>query len=267
MCRLAILLLIVFFNFSARAQYTVDMLEKTGNYTVEPGILKYSGENLPFKNIVVVDNRFDTSKIGYKKATKGYDRMRTPKSFAETIQQRMNDAIINEADTNSSGSLYIFINHFWMQETTVSEFSNRRISNPETNYDINLVASTITLESFILDNDLFYPLIKIDSIFLAQGSIWYNANKLLTISFQSLLDELYTVDLNRIRKPVARQVLSSHFDKRYDYPRMRLDTLVKGVFLTYNDFLTNRLTFPNFEVQFGRLQMSFLFLKVIVKEC
>src|SRR5690606_9944812 len=103
-------------------------------------------------------------------------------SLAETMQQSMNDAIKNEADSNSTRSLYVFINHFWLQETSKSERSDKKISNPETNRETYLLASTITLESFILDNDLFYPLAKVDSTFYIHGSTWRNANKLLTIS-------------------------------------------------------------------------------------
>lgn len=253
MIRFIVSLLIIFLHHSVYAQYTVDKLVNTGIYRLEPGLLKYAGENLPFKNIIVIDNRFDTSKIGYKQSGKGYQRIHTLKSLAGTMQQSMNDAIKTKADTNSSKSLYVFLNHFWMQETTASEFSNRKISNPETNYETYLLAGTITLESFILDKDLFYPLARIDSTFLVRGSIWYNANKLLTISFQSLLDELYAVNLNRMRKPVTRQVLSSHFEKRYNYQRLKSDTSTRGVFLTYNDFLNNRISYPNFEVSYGKV--------------
>ena len=252
MYRLAIVLLIAFFNYSVCAQYTVDDLENSNDYHVGLETLKYSGKALPFKNVVVIDNRFDTSKLGYKKVFKDYERVRTKQSLAESIQLGMNAAIQNEVNTNGKGSLYIFINHLWMQQTTGGELSERKISEGTGNNDTNVVVCNIVLETFILEDDQYFPLIKVDSTIIIPGLLVKRANKLLTLPFQFLLDELAFLDLNRKRKPVDVSVLSSYYAKKYNYPRLHSDAYVKGVYLTYQDFLHNRVTYSSFEVHFGR---------------
>ena len=253
MTRLILVWIFIFNHLIAYPQLTVNDLKNSETYIIHPNALKWDNKSLPFKNVVVIDNRFDTSKLGYKKVFSKYQKMKTTKGLAETIQQKIHTAIQNSMDTLSSGSLYIFINHLWIQQTTNRELSKRRISQPNTNYDTNFVSCNATIESYILDKELFYPLLKIDSTISVMGVLWSQVDKSISIPFQLLLDELAAMDLNRKRKPVPSSVLSDHYKARLKYPILNSDSYLKGVYLNYRDFLNNKVTYPFFEVEYGRV--------------
>ena len=255
-----LLWIFIFIHLIAYPQLTVSDLKNSETYIIHPNALKWDNKSLPFKNVVVIDNRFDTSKLGYIKDSRKYEKLNLTNGLPGTMQQVIHSTLQNNMDASSNSSLYIFINHLWIQPTTEMEFSKQKLYETDINNDTSFVQCNATLESFIHKDDFFYPLLRIDSSFLVKGKVSEKSNEIISLPFQFLLNELNKLDLKRQRKPVESNVLLKHYEERLAFPRMKTDILEKGVYLNYQDFLNNRISNPSFTIKYknrGRVRYIF----------
>ena len=128
MTRLILVWIFIFINLIAYPQLKVNDLKNSETYIIHPNALKWDNKSLPFKNVVVIDNRFDTSKLGYIKDSRKYEKLNLTNGLPGTMQQVIHSTLQNNMDASSNSSLYIFINHLWIQPTTEMEFSKQKLS-------------------------------------------------------------------------------------------------------------------------------------------
>jgi len=253
MYRFILFLTFSFISFGAFTQLTVKDLKDSKTYLLHPDDLKWNKKLVPFNNIIVIDNRFDTTKLGYKKESRKYEKLNLENGLAGTMQQMIHSTLQANMDASSNSSLYIFVKHLWIQPTTELEFAKQKLYDAGMDNDTSYVSCKATLESFILKDDLFYPLHRIDSSFLIEGKMDEKSNYIVSLPFQLLINKLNEIDLSRNRKPVDYKTVIRHYKDRFSSPRMQTDTMVRGVYKTYKDFLSNNISNPSFIIKYQKL--------------
>lgn len=251
MCRLSFCLTISLLTFAALAQPRLTDLKQAKMHIVQPVPIEWGGKALPFNKVVVIDSRSDTSKLGYIMDVRNYRKLHTKGSLAETIEKDINSTHKKSNDTNTTGTLYIFIKHFWLQQSSGMELSKRKLSHGFINTDTLFATCKATLECYVQQDSLYYPLLRMDSNLVIRGILRKKANQLVTLPFQVALTKLAGMDLSKKRKPMTwQQVLAYSSHKSNSIP-LQADTLARGVYITFQDFLHKRVTYKTFNVQWG----------------
>lgn len=231
------------------SQTQLSDLKKSKLHTVQPEPIEWGGKTLPFKNVVVVDSRFDTSKLGYIKGNRHYEKLHTPGALAETMEQTIN-TYPRLGDSSSAPSLYIFIKHLWIQQSSLKELSKQKLSNGYFE-DIDIVACSAVLECYMQKDSFYYPLFRLDTMLTQKGKLRKKVEELLTEPFQVALAKLSGLNLGKKRKQMTAQEVTAFNNSKRNYSRVQTDTLEHGIYLTFQDFLHNRVTRRPFEVQRG----------------
>jgi hypothetical protein len=231
------------------SQMQLSDLKKSKLHTVKPVPIEWGGKTLPFKNVVVVDSRFDTSKLGYIKDFRYYEKLHTPDALPETLQQTIN-TYQRLGDSSSAPSLYIFIKHLWLQQSSYNELSKQKLSNGYLE-NVGYVACSAVLECYMQKDSFYYPLFRLDTMLTQKGNLRKKADELLTEPFQVALLKSSSINLGKKRKQMTAQEVTAYNSSKKNYPRLQTDILEHGIYLTFQDFLHNRVTKGPFEVQRG----------------
>jgi len=244
-CLLAFLL-----SVPVSGQPQLTDLKKAKTHTLQPAPIEWGEKSLPFKKVVVVDSRFDTSKLGYIMGRRHYEKLHTSGPLAEAIQQTIN-TYQKPGNSLHVPTLYIFIKHLWLQQASSKEFNKQNVSSGLTN-DTFFVACKATLECYLqIDDSLYSPLFRLDTTLVQKGILRKKAEALLSAPFQLTFQHLTRIDLNRKRKQMSWEEVIAYDNRNKKYTRLQADTLERGIYLTFQDFLHNRVTKTSFEVQWG----------------
>lgn len=232
------------------AQSQLSNLKQAKIHILEPKPIEGGEKTLPFKKVVVIDNRTDTSKLGYMMDSRFYRKLHTQGSLVETVEKLIGDVPKKVEDTANVGTLYIFIKHLWLQQTSGRELSKQKLSHGFVNDDSLFATCKATLECYVQQDSLFYPLYRLDSNLLIRGLLRKKVDQLVTLPFQVALDKIVRLDLSKKRKPMTWQQAQAYSSHK-TYPSLSANTLARGVYLTFQDFLNQRITYSDIEVRWG----------------
>jgi hypothetical protein len=216
----------------------------------------FSGPKLPFKEIIVLDKRFDTTKIGYT-----HDNLSN--KYSKIVLQKSWSGILNEyfkynLDTNSHQTLFIVIQAFWMQFGTLAEVQRIKKINEIYKDDKDRGGSCMAeLDVFVQSDSVFQALFKIDTTFLSLSG--YNRNKLdnfFFLPFDSIAIKinLLSVPQNILNKrKIKLNEINNVYNNRFQIPVLKQINPEKGVFLSFQDFKENKPRFTQFGFKKGDL--------------
>jgi hypothetical protein len=243
--------LLLFAGTMVQAQQGLPDLRKLGSYNFTPAFTGSVTNLLPFKAIRVSDQRFDTSKAGYKRAGKGFQKVEFNLSIASTIERGLNRAYAGHLDKNSDQTLWIYLKHYFIQETSVSELKGYKITmlKDDTNKPFHLCQ--VTLETYLEKDAAFTPLFRLDTSFTTAKAKDEDFRALASQPFDYCMERLsYTnIDkLREIRKPLSFATVEQYYNKRFASVRLQKDSLYKGIYLTYQDFLNNKVAPLDYEL-------------------
>jgi hypothetical protein len=215
-------------------------------------------EKIPFKEIIIRDFRFDSTKLGYIR-NYGINKVVVPGSISEYLTTRINYYFRNNLTPASEKKLIIILKTFWLQEnalrlTNISAINNK--IKKESGAGKNTGACIAGLEVFSNNGDLYKPLLKINDNFYygpyTKSHLW----EFLTMPFDSLFDLLLKTNIEttlRNRKSYNKNEIDSAYFDRFHLPVLLNPLLKKGVFVTFDAFKANEITYPEFVVKPSKL--------------
>ena len=216
----------------------------------------FDTNKLPFKDIVVYDYRYDTSKIGYVESGggSGYSKIQLKQNWAGAL----NNYFKKNLDASSSQTLCIVIRSFWMQEGILDELSTKKVIQKsvggKSDYDGNCKAQ---LDVYVQSGSALQAFFKLDTTFL--NFYKFKQKKLeewFFLPFDSIARKIISSDVPSVlskRKKLSLEEVSSFYNKRFDLPILKGQLLQKGVFITFEDFKNNKPLLTDLRLEKGKL--------------
>jgi hypothetical protein len=232
-------------------------LAAAGSFTLNPGDEKYDGkEKLPFRNIIVRDYRFDSTKLGYinNKVRKIVFRSTSSSEAFTTILNGYCSNILNPA---AEKTMVIIIKSYWLQRGfyDVNADNNVRLNEFDLEDDQSGVCIT-DFEIFSLSGNEYKALVKLEYEFELASYKKRKMDGSFFIAFDSLLRKVHSMNVDEVlsgKKSFAWSVLHDNYNKRFDIPVLKNQETKRGVFLSFSDFKQNKTIYPDFRMRDGRL--------------
>jgi hypothetical protein len=237
--------LLIFLSFAIH----ISAQEKDTKYITEASAIDasfknnhfFSNEKLPFKNILVYNYRYDTSKIAYVKEgieSSGYSSVQLKKGWTSEL----NKYFANNLDPAASLSLFIFIRTFWINEGLPDKLNNKVVATNEWLARKKGGYCTAALDVFAGIDTTLYALFKIEDFFPGFYSFDLNHLKEWFYSpFDSIAHRIQNENIPELisrKRKLNMNDVRSFYTKRFDVSVMKT-CLKKGVFKTFDDFRNN----------------------------
>lgn len=228
----ALFISIFIFAFSLNAQlfeFSSFQIELKG----EKGLEKL---NLPFKNVRVLDKRFDSSKLGFSFFGAQYKNIVLKPSLSSSIE----DCFRNFLSPGSSDRiLVIVLRTLWMHELRSGEEDVEDFNN-----ELRIKAKyVLKADIYSFENNAYQALTRIDTVFEDNHPLRDMASRLLSNSFVCAANKISSLDLGQLflkKAKISEKDVTNYYDQRFKKPRFLHDTLQRGIYLTFADFLNNQ---------------------------
>jgi hypothetical protein len=230
---------------------------------IAPGEIK-----LPFASIQIIDNRFDTSKLGFAPAYQVIANKRTvgrkivfEDGVARTLENYYNEVYQN-AFTPGDITLLIVLKKFWF--SGIDDEKNREIDILRNEHAMSFLYCK--WEYYFKKGDVYMPVQRVDTVlngveFEATNNrrVYGNNKKLFKLILNGMIE---VFDFNKFINNIERLPKKNWTDiQRYnasyfDIPVLKDTILQKGVYITFNDFKNNRPSVINFTEQKMRIRAN-----------
>lgn len=214
----------------------------------------FKNEKLPFRNIVVSDVRYDSSKLGYiKNGSAKYDKIQLKTNWTDILINYFKDNL----DATSDKTLFIVIKSFWMQKGIIEELTSKKVVQKDLFGKSDVAGNCKAAIDIYLADSVLYPLFKLDAAFL--NFYKFKENKLdewLYLPFDSIAKRILSTDINSLlvkKKKLSFEEVNTFYKKRFDLPTLKSKPTEKGIFLTFDDFCSNKLYVTDYRIQRGNL--------------
>lgn len=192
-------------------------------------------KRLPFKNVEIIDSRFDRCKIGYL-LHNNYKALFIKPNLSKGLERILNGSLRSNLDLSANSSLLIVIKNLWLRQPL-----ERKESNPRDE-------CISKMELYLKTDTAFYPLFRIDSVYRHQSLLTDSAGAILMMPFIRCITRLQNLEFDNIktlRKPSWSDI------EKYNLQRFELPILKtapqKGIYISFKDFLNNRIDRTPFE--------------------
>jgi len=209
---------------------------------VEPSSIVYN-KKLPFRNIEIIDSRFDTGKIGYQLKGYTYEKLLITPNLASVIQKKLNEGLKNNFDSSINTTLLIVVKNLWIQGPVIENDGSPKDQ------------CLSKLELYMKEDETFYPIKRIDSIYTDKHSAIHFGETLVMMPFQNSLKKIEAINSKKIQslRKLNWNDVKEFNEREFQKPILKTMGLKKGIYLSFNDFLKNRIDEKPFEVKFGKL--------------
>jgi len=240
-------------NLYSQQEYNVTSL---GSYTINMEGQKYEGtEKIPFKNILVKDYRFDSTKLGFIHSFGGYKKIKFSSTSSNSFTNHLNKYFENNFDNTSGNNLLIVLKNYWFEQPdrTLEEDPKLEDVNPG---NVIFALCHTDMEVFCGKEDIYKALIKIKYRF----SLPVNKQKELAdnifLPFDSLVKKNSSLDIETVlsgKKEFTISDISNNYIKRFDLPLLKNNADTKGVYITFWDFIQNKPSHTDFKIKKAKL--------------
>jgi hypothetical protein len=250
--------LIICLSLPGRSQEKFD-ISKAREFVL-PAVKKtfHHKEKIPFSEIVIRDFRFDSTKFGYIRDF-GISKIVSPVPVSGYLTEKINYYFRNNLSPATGKKLIIVLKTLWLQENALNLTNIENEKNKikiESEEGKRTGACIADFEIFSNSGEVFQPLLKVKGNFYyrpySTGNLW----EFLLMPFDSLFDQLVKTDIETTlskRTSYSLKEIDSGYISRFILPVLTNPVLQKGVFLTFRDFLSNSISYPEFEVKNSKL--------------
>lgn len=207
--------------------------------------------SIPFKQVIVKDFRFDTTKLGYIN-NNGLSRIVTKEKASISISNAINEYFGNNLDKNSDKSLLIVVKSFWFQQKAFDLIADDKLINKKAGYTDRTGVNFTDFEIFAFTNDGYQALLKFKCDFFDYKYNTSSIRNFFYVPFDSLIQKIHSLNIEQIlfsKRKLSRSIIDSNYQSRYSLPVLKDDISEKGVFLTFNDFKYKKTSYPDFRVK------------------
>lgn len=220
-------------------------------------ITYYKKQQMPFKQVIVIDKRFDSSKTGYATTgfLQGYAKVVLKQSWSATL----NNYFQNNLTPSSDKSLVIVLKSFWLQRGAMEQLVDKKIAKipVASNGEYGGICSA-DMDIYVQSDSSLQALFRIENNFM-NLAVRYQKSRIdefFFLPFDSIARRL--VDLNvpevltKKRKLTWKEV-NDYYDQRFDIPVLKDTGIKKGVFKTFDEFKQNKPYISSFKFVNGRI--------------
>jgi hypothetical protein len=200
-----------------------------------------SKETIPFSDIVVLDNRFDTSCLGF---ANNQDRSYTEKinfkiSAAEQIRDYFTENYSFQNGNDSLGKLLVIIEKLWLKDS-----SNNVYARNSNQYSVRLKAK------LLVQKDNCYALYSVDSTIVYDKIFAGKEAAFIQRSLDVLMANIAGKKSDEI-KPHKRAFtfdeVKNYTTAQKNIPLLNDTIYPKGIFKTFEEFRENKPSIKNFD--------------------
>jgi hypothetical protein len=161
-------------------------------------------------------------------------------------------------DPASGHTLYIVIKSYWMQEGILDEITTKKVIQRST-WDRREPGGTCkaALDIYIQADAYLHPFFKIDDVFLNFNKFSpRRVNEWIFLPFDSMARKIMASDIATVltkKKNITIAQTDSFYTKRFDLPILKTTALLKGIYLTFQDFINNKIMAADFRWQNGTI--------------
>jgi hypothetical protein len=241
------LIAFLFISFSSYSQSSKEQITPAGRLSKLPVhkmkhlVFDNFSLSLPFSKFIVFDLRYDTSKLGYYKEGNHLVKL-VPNLPSDTFWHKSLKPCL-QFSSNSDIELHIVLKHLWIKSTDLSEETNNKLKldTDETNRAINKVIAHIEL--FAFSANAYTPLLKLDTIMLLVKTKTEQPEALLALPIKVALEKFAQTSVDK-KQPTAKKLdlsaFTSYQSKRFKKPVLTAETLKKGIYHSFAQFVDNR---------------------------
>jgi hypothetical protein len=216
---------------------------------------KYDGDvKIPFRDIIVKDYRFDTSKLGYIKNSVKKIVFNTPSSA--TFTSALNDYFSKSLDASSSKTLVIIVKTFWLQQGYDDALEDKKVKNNDIAQRDRSGVCFTDFEIFVKEDTAYKALLKLDYEFPLRAYRRKRLDGAFFNCFDSLVQKISTMNIESTlaKKRIFSQAeIETNYSKRFQLPILEKQNSQRGVFLTFADFKQQKISHPDFTIRQGKL--------------
>ena len=206
--------------------------------------------SIPFNNVIVFDERPDTSAVSMNKSE--YYNI---KNMDSVILDYINNAVSLSKTANNANKLVIFIKKLWL--TNQFDLTNRdEKKRSEINGDW-VGGILFKAECYLQMDTLFVPAFRFDTSFSAEkNNVIPEATELLDICLRRIVEKTSQFQIPEAGaqvKKITGAAIEKFNHARFDIPVLKDIRFKKGVYETFEDFKQNNPKYPEFEVKKEKL--------------
>jgi hypothetical protein len=211
--------------------------------------------SLNYSSIKIIDRRFDTTKIGYVKPGNKYKKIVTEGPLSTILQNHLNNQLKKQLNLSINQNLVIVIKKLWLQQTNTDELDDKKISRTYGSADGDFGMCISAFDIYLQKDSIYVPLLKIDTSLFTLKKLNKDAGYLLGFALENCINQIGSIDLSKFknRRTLSWPDIEQYNSKRLAYPRYKNDTLMRGIFVTFKDFLNNKPVLKKFIAQSGKL--------------
>ena len=199
----------------------------------EPGPQKI---DLTFSTIKVLDKRFDSSKLGYLFFRSSYKNITLKSSLSAAMEEVFRKNFLSS--NNSDRTLCIVIRTLWMHDLKSGEVDVEDFNNEMKNISKYILKADV----YSFQNNTYQALTRIDTSFESKSSLKEIGYELLNNSFTYMAHRISSLNLEELfsrKTKINESDVMNYYEQRFKKPRIQHDTLSRGIYLTFADFLNN----------------------------
>ncbi|OJY86296.1 MAG: hypothetical protein BGP13_05885 [Sphingobacteriales bacterium 40-81] len=205
-----------------------------------------------FADIIVEDNRFDTSTLGFmhKGSIDPKHVIRLKNGFTNEIRNYLISSIDRPvANHTASYKLICIIKKLWLSDEIYDEKEDKYQRSPATSG-----SGVIFRIEYLAEKDNFYiPLYRLDSTITGDKNIHRDADLYIEDALTLSLSKLRLFTESKIEQITKRYTLSQV--EQYNKERFNIailnDSLQKGIYLTFDELRNNKPSVKEFVVKAG----------------
>lgn len=214
-------------------------------------------DKMPFRKILVLDKRFDSSKAGYTidLISNKHSRILLQDSWSSIL----NNYFKKNLDENADQTLVIVLKSFWIQSGMFDKIQQingvRKVERPAKEKG---GSCSVEIDTYLQSNSDLRALFKIDTFFLSLVSLNYRSNiaEYLFMPFDSLAKKIKTTNIPELllkRKKLSWNEVISYYDQRFNQPVLMETSLKKGLYQNFEDFRLNNPLVTEYKFIEGKL--------------
>lgn len=213
-----------------------------------------SGKVLPFRQIKIIDARFDTSKLGFiprsHTESKAYKKLTVKNGLQKTLEAFLNHHYQNSFTPSENKTLLIVVKTFWLHQIRLSEKTGNKFVRKQSSPEIS--EAVTKLEMYVEKDGAYAALHRVDTVFESALPLYKSVNDLLLRPFLFAINNKATENVEqRIaqRKKLSFRDISGYNAGRFTAPCLRTDSLRRGVYMSFGEFLNGQPTYRDFTLK------------------
>jgi hypothetical protein len=255
MHKLLTLVSLVFLTLPVKAQNGRNDLINLKPLGISLPAIHYE-KKLPFSQIEVIDCRYDTTKIGYIRKNGSFKKLIVPAGLQPSLDNILNMSLAENFDPAQNQSLLVVIKRLWLKETNQAETEKRKMVVADNASLLKFSACSFKLEVYLKKEDNFTPLLRLDSSLSYENSLKRYGGDIVMAPFELCLLRLQNINFEKAAassKKLNWKTVEDYNQQQFNKPILKNPPLQRGLYLSFSDFLQNKLTVKDFEVEYGNL--------------